>query len=236
MSDIEGFSLGDFDLGAALGIEPEGDPTPAPKKERGGRTRSGRLTNTRMSKRPPDRKMQSERALEDAVQRWAFREGDCYHCFTFGDVDLATFPKFIIRQQYVPFMLVNGWVISGEDLLDMQNWVRRGLVGRIDLYVGEIFEKRSREAYDAAIKLVKLCGGRLVARRNHMKLIAIHGERFSALIESSANMNTNPQSENVVVTIDRRLVTDCINSLADIRPWNRTVYGAPAFRIEAGGG
>lgn len=224
MDELQSLSL-DFDLGAALQM-PE-----VSKPPREGKKKSGRLSNTRMSKRPPDRKMQSEKALEDAIQRWSFREGDCYHCFTFGDVDLATFAKFVVRQQYVPFMAVNGWVIGGEDLLDMQEWIRRGFVGRIDLYVGEIFEKRSKEAYAAALDLVKLCGGRLVARRNHMKLIAIYGERFSALIESSANMNTNPQSENVVVTIDRKLTTDCINSLADITPWNRTVVGAPAYRI-----
>lgn len=224
---MEDFSLDGFDLGAALGIRSEPGPR---EKKKAGDVKSVH----RMGKRPLDRKAQSERALEDVIPRWSFREGDSYHCFTFGDVDFITFAKFIIRQQYVPYIAVSSWVVSGEDILDLQNWHRRGLVGRVDFYLGEIFEKSYPDAYKAAMELIGQCGGRLSIIRNHAKLIAIQGERFNALIESSANMNTNPRSENVVVTIDRQLVIDCIDFLAGIQPYNRKTCGAAPYRIQEG--
>ncbi len=222
--------LDGFDLGAALGLQPE-PPKPEKPKFVKGKTRDIKVSH-RMSKRPMERKAQSEKALEDSIHRWSFREGDCYHCFTFGDVDFMTFVKFILRQQYVPYIAVSSWVISGEDILDLQEWQRRGLIGRIDLFLGEIFERSYPDAYEVARKLIAQCGGRLCIIRNHSKLVAIQGERFNALIESSANMNTNPRSENAVITVDRSLVEECIDFLAGIQPFNRHNCGAPPYRIQ----
>ena len=72
------------------------------------------------------------------------------------------------------------------------------------------------------------CGGRLVIFRNHSKVMAIEGERFDCLIESSANVNTNPRSENTVVTVDRELTADYIRLFSEIVPFNRD-YGAGPY-------
>lgn len=159
MTEIETLSLDGFDLGAALGVQP--DPTPEKPKTVKGKTGDIKVAH-RLSKRPIDRKAQSEKALEDVIHRWSFQEGDCYHCFTFGDVDFITFVKFIIRQQYTPYIAMSSWVISGEDILDLQNWHRRGLIGRVDLFVGEIFERSYPDAYKVALELVSECGGRIL--------------------------------------------------------------------------
>lgn len=230
MPKIENLSLEGFDLGAALGVQPDTAPPPEKPKTVQGKTGDIKVSH-RMSRRPLDRKVRSEKALEDVIHRWSFKEGDCYHCFTFGDVDFITFAKFIIRQQYVPYIAISSWVISGEDILDLQSWRRRGLIGRVDFYLGEIFERSYPDAYKAAMELISECGGGLSIIRNHAKLVAIHGERFNALIESSANMNTNPRSENAVITIDRKLVEDCVNFLAGIQPYNRSTCGAKPYRI-----
>jgi len=42
------------------------------------------------------RKAASEKALEAAID-WHWQEGDCYHCFSFGDVDSFTFFKMVLR-------------------------------------------------------------------------------------------------------------------------------------------
>ena len=49
----------------------------------------------------------------------------------------------------------------------------------------------------------------------------IKGEKFDALIESSANVNTNPRSENTVITIDSSLVNEYIDLFNGIIPFNR---------------
>lgn len=83
MSDLDGLSLEGFDLGAALGIQEPEAPTPAPgpAPEQG-----GIKVSHRMGARQLWRKAASEKALEEAIN-WHFQEGDCYHCFSFGDVD-----------------------------------------------------------------------------------------------------------------------------------------------------
>ena len=49
----------------------------------------------------------------------------------------------------------------------------------------------------------------------------VQGERFDCLIESSANVNTNPRSENTVLTVDKELVEDYINLFNGIKSFNR---------------
>lgn len=48
--------------------------------------------------------------------------------------------------------------------------------------------------------------------------------------ESSANINTNPRSENTVVTVDTELVDDYIRLFGQIKPFNKDP-GAPPFEV-----
>lgn len=41
--------------------------------------------------------------------------------------------------------------------------------------------------------------------RNHSKVMVILGNDFDAVIESSANVNTNPRSEQATITVDSEL-------------------------------
>lgn len=175
------------------------------------------------------RKAASEAALENALD-WHFREGDCYHCFSFGDVDSMTFFKHVLRQQRVEYLALSTWCMAGEDVKDLTEWHRRGMIGRVDFFVGEIFQGSYPEVYWAAKKMIKECGGRLVVFRNHSKVMAIRGERFDCLIESSANVNTNPRSENTVLTVDHDLVEHYIRLFSEIIPFNKDC-GAEPYRL-----
>ncbi len=111
--------------------------------------------------------------------------------------------------------------MAGEDIKDLAAWHERGFIKRIDLFVGEIFEGSYPEATILAKQLVKDCGGRFVVFRNHSKIMMIKGERFDCLIESSANVNTNPRSENTVLTVDSGLVDSYVKLFSEISPFNR---------------
>ena len=174
------------------------------------------------------RKASSEHALEEAMD-WYFQEGDSYHCFSFGDVDSFSFFKHVMKQQRIKYAALSTWCMAGEDVQDLQNWYRRGLIGRIDFYVGEIFRGSYPMVYEMVQEFIKECGGRMVVFRNHSKVMAIQGERFDCLIESSANINTNPRSENTVVTVDRDLVRDYIRMFSEIVPFNKDDYGAEPY-------
>lgn len=60
-------------------------------------------------------------------------------------------------------------------------------------------------------------------------MMAVKGERFDCLIESSANVNTNPRSENTVLTVDTELVDHYVELFAGIEPFNQD-FGAEPYK------
>lgn len=185
------------------------------------------VVSHRGGKRHLTRKAASEKALEQALD-WHFENGDCYHCFSFGDVDSMTYFKHVLKQQRVEYLALSTWCMAGEDVKDLAEWHRRGMVGRVDFFVGEIFKGSYPEVYDMVKDFIAECGGRLVVFRNHSKVMAIKGERFDCLIESSANVNTNPRSENTVLTVDTPLVDSYVKLFSQIIPFNKD-YGAEPY-------
>lgn len=219
----EELTLDGFDLGAALGIEPEPQNETTPAASQG----SIKVSH-RMGARQLWRKASSEKALEAAMP-WHFQEGDCYHCFSFGDVDSFTFFKMVLRQQPIKYAAISTWCMAGEDVTDLRRWHERGMVGRVDFFLGEIFKSGYPDVYRAVQEFIRECGGRMVIFRNHSKVMAIEGERFDCLIESSANINTNPRSENTVLTVDRELTGEYIQLFSEIVPFNKD-FGAEPYQ------
>lgn len=183
----------------------------------------------RFGHRPIARKLASEAALENEIS-WHFQEGDCWHVFSFGDVDSLTYVKHIIRQQPILYIALSTWCMAGEDVDDLWDWHRRGMLGRVDFFLGEIFPQSYADVYAHILQFADSCGGRVCVSRNHAKVMAIVGERFDVLIESSANVNTNPRCENTVLTVDRSLVADYVDLFNGMRGFLKAT-AAPPYQI-----
>lgn len=184
----------------------------------------------RSNSRHTMRSFTCEQALEEALD-WHFDIGDCYHCFSFGDVDSLSYLKHIIKQQHCKYICISTWCMAKNDVAELRRWHKLGLVDRIDFYVGEIFNNSYAGVYDECRRFINECGGRLVVFRNHAKIMMIKGDRFDCLIESSANVNTNPRSENTVITVDSTLTDEYINLFGRIRPFNKD-YGAEPYKVK----
>ena len=150
------------------------------------------------------RRVISELNLEKELP-WHFEQGVSYHCISFGDVDALTYMRAIVKQQKIKYALVSTWCCASEDIAEIRSWLERGYIGRCDFYVGEIFKASYFKQYQELITLCKKLGGRIAICRNHAKVMVLFGERFDAVIESSANVNTNPRIENTVITVDSEL-------------------------------
>lgn len=138
----------------------------------------------------------------DEALDWHLEEGMAYHCVSFGDVDSLTYLRHVLRQQRLEYLMVSTWCMALEDAQEIAGWVERGMIGRIDFYVGEIFKNGYRGVRDAIEAIARATGGRVARFRNHSKVMAGLGESFGFAIESSANINTNPRTEQTVVTTD----------------------------------
>jgi hypothetical protein len=74
--------------------------------------------------------------------------------------------------------------------------------------------------------------------RNHSKLMVVYGERFDCVIESSANVDTNPRTEQTCVTVDSGLcdfykgyfdgINDFDGGYREWTPWERASRTASA--------
>ncbi len=175
------------------------------------------------------RRIQSEMAMEQELP-WHWESGASYHCISSGDVDGLTYFRAAVKQQKIRYALLATWSIALEDIRELRHWVNRGYIERLDVYVGEMFLSSGRALERR--ELINLCrdsGGRLVIFRTHSKIIVAFGEKFNCVIEGSANINTNPRTEQMVITVDSDLakfykeyfdgVQSFERNFAEVKPW-----------------
>lgn len=146
----------------------------------------------------------SESALDDALP-WHLETGCAYHVISAGDVDSLTFLRHIAREQTLDYVCLSTWCMAKADAEEMLSWVERGIVKRFDFYVGEIFKDGYRGCIEVLDQICSRCGGRVARFRNHSKIMLFYGDRYSGAIEGSANVNTNPRTEQTCITVDRSL-------------------------------
>lgn len=139
----------------------------------------------------------SETQLLDILPE-EFKDGDSYNCITAGDVDALSYLKVILRKQDLDYVLFSTWCMAGDDILQIEEWIKQGKIKLIDAYVGEIFPSSYKYEY---AKLKEVINGRICVFKNHSKIFAGTGSKFQFGIQTSANINTNPRTENGCITI-----------------------------------
>jgi len=166
--------------------------------------RTHRATVLKRQTRNIYRRAYSETQLLDLITE-DFQPGESYHFITGGDVDALSYLKIILRQQDLDYLLFSTWCMASEDIYQIQDWVEAGKIKKVDAYVGEIFPGSYRLEYQLLKKVIAESGGRVAVFKNHSKIFAGYGEKFHFGIETSANINTNPRTENGCITIDKEI-------------------------------
>lgn len=95
--------------------------------------------------------------------------------------------------------------MSAEDVLQLKLWVEQGVIQHLDLYVGEIFPTSYKVEWAMLKEMFDtLKCGRLAVFRNHSKIFAGVSGDFYFGVQTSANINTNPRTENgcIITTKD----------------------------------
>lgn len=148
----------------------------------------------------------SEQALAD-VMPWHLEPGAAYHVVSYGDVDALTFLRRIAQDQPLDYVILATWCMAQTDADEIDGWVERGIIGRVDYVVGEVFKTHSRyrEIRKTLARTAERCGGRVLRCRTHAKVMVCYGPEYAAVVESSANVDTNPRCEQTCITVDRGL-------------------------------
>ena len=184
---------------------------PVGAKDNGGgsakpRTRRRTAACLELSTRHIDRRAFSEVTLLDMLGSFDFIDGMSYHFITAGDVDSLSYLKAMLRAQDCEQVLLSTWCMAAEDIYELQQWVASGKIKKLDIYVGEIFPNSYKVEYQMLCDMYAndgelAGGGRMAVFRNHSKIFAGIGDKFDFGIETSANVNTNPRTENGCITI-----------------------------------
>jgi hypothetical protein len=190
-------NLGDYFADLAIQEDPINDEDNAPE-----RPKQKRSTCLRRIDKHVYRRAFSETQLLD-LTGFNFQDGESYHFITGGDVDSLSYLKIILRQQDLDHCLFSTWCMASEDIYQMQDWLESGKIKRLDAYVGEIFPGTYRLEYGLLKPIIEKHGGRVAVFRNHSKIYAGYGDKFYFGIETSANINTNPRTENGCITIGK---------------------------------
>jgi hypothetical protein len=164
----------------------------------------------------------SEQALEKTLP-WKFVPGDCFHIISGGDIDAMTYLRFIARQQIITYCAISTWCMARAEVEEIEHLIKTNRIQKIDFYVGEIFKGTYVAVWVDLVTMLQRQGcGRAAIYRNHSKIMCGFGKDFDFLIESSANMNTNPRAENTVITIDSELARLYKDYFDGIKSFDRT--------------
>ena len=161
-----------------------------------------------------------EKRLEE-ITGWEFEKGAAYHFISMGDIDSLSYLKFLIRQQPLEYCLMSTWGMYLQDINSIKEWIDLGRIKNFDMYVGEIFRNRYRKEWDAWCDIFEGTRSRVCMFRNHTKIIVGFGDKYDFVVESSANINTNPRAENTVITLDTELALYYKNFFDNIKSFER---------------
>ena len=177
------------------------------------------------------RRIKSELNLQDAIE-WHTQKEVSYHCISFGDVDSLSYLRFLLKQQPIEYLLLSTWCMAAADIVEIENWLEKGYIKRVDFYVGEIFTGTYCGEYTLLCDLCRKYGGRVCVFRNHSKVMAGFGSKFDFAIESSANINTNPRCENTVITTSTELAYFYKNFFDKVKSFERNFDNVKPYILE----
>lgn len=149
----------------------------------------------------------SEVKMLEAMGYKKLENGVTYNFVTAGDVDSLSYLKVVLNQHSLDYVLCSTWCMAAEDILQLTEWYKEGKIRHLDLFLGEIFPG----SYKVEWNMVKQFyaenpkAGRAAVFRNHSKIYAGYNKAddFYFGIQTSANINTNPRTEQGSITISR---------------------------------
>ena len=191
----------DFDFNDDYGVD---ENKPLPKEKEQIKRRS--VECLELSTKYEFKRAFSEVKLLESLKYERLKENTSYNFITGGDVDALSFLKIVLNEQNLDYLLFSTWCMAAEDILQFDEWLKSGRIKKLDAYVGEIFPNSYKIEYKQMIDMFERhkCG-RIAVFKNHSKIFAGYGDKFYFGIQTSANINTNPRTENGNITLSKEL-------------------------------
>lgn len=148
-----------------------------------------------------------------------FKEGSAYHFLTAGDIDIFSFFKYIMKIRRFENVLISTWCLARQELLEIKKMLDDKMIKKFHLCLGEIFKGSYLDEYlllkDLQKKKYKI---KITVFRNHAKVMLAYSKPdYYFVLESSANLNTNPRTEQTTIFVDKGLYNFYLDYFNGIR-------------------
>jgi hypothetical protein len=154
-----------------------------------------RATAQKSANRHHMRRANAEATLAEILPA-RIEPGDSWHVASRGDIDSLSYVRHILAGvTHLDHVLMSTWCIAKNDMTEITAWLEAGKIEQFDLYAGEIFPGSYGDEYEQYTKMCELYGCRLIVAKNHSKITLLAQDDYKIVIESSANVNTNPRIE-----------------------------------------
>lgn len=150
------------------------------------------------------RRAKSEEVLRSVLPDYV-DTGDSYHVMSSGDVDSMSFMTFYMVNYTFDDVLISTWVIADSDIDNLIDLMKNGRIKKLKLCLGEIYPGTYPDEYSRLLKMRDEFNFQMVVARNHSKIMLMKNSDMDLVIESSANVNTNPRMEQTAIHNDKGL-------------------------------
>ena len=152
------------------------------------------------------RRAKSEEVLRSVLPDMV-EVGVSYHVMSSGDVDSMSFMTFYMINYSFDNVLISTWVIADSDIDNLIDLMESGRIKNLKLCLGEIYPGTYPAEYSRLLKMRDDFSFEMVVARNHSKIMLMSGgdSGMDLVIESSANVNTNPRMEQTAIHNDKGL-------------------------------
>ncbi len=161
----------------------------------------GEARAVRRASKIQTRRANAEKHLADILPA-RFTPGESWHVVSRGDIDSLSYLRHALNgTTHFDHVLLSTWCIAKPDLQEIEHWLDAGRIDQFELYAGEIFPSQYGDEYETMLRLCDTYGARMVVARNHSKITLASNlaEEYRLVVESSANVNTNPRIEQSAI-------------------------------------
>lgn len=112
--------------------------------------------------------------LLECIGMTPIKDGTSIHIMTGGNVDTLSMLKgLLLHIKKIERLMISTWVISGEDLLQLDEYLTNGVIKTLEVYVGEIYPSQYKVEWAMLREIMaKHNMERLCYFANHAKVMA----------------------------------------------------------------
>lgn len=128
-------------------------------------------------------------------------ENEVYKMISCGGFSSIAFVKYIADKTRINHMIASSLRVGKKHLMVLDNLYKQGKIGTIDFVVGSIMKNdsdtgKSYGYYDNLVTVCEANNWRVFLFNNHSKILLFDTDLGKFVLETSSNLNENPNMEH----------------------------------------